>query len=176
MKIIGVHIKQRSGKSVIRLPGYKVMSFQDLPKQMTSLATGIPIERMDNEEVFNSYLSEEWSYIREERFVSPLEGVSRKPVRYHLSAKNITEKIYNMGRDIHSDFWVNMFFANVRENTIITFNFPNELMSLKDRGYPVILLEIDKTRSILDDVRSRFDYTCNSVPLLEKFIKETEKK
>lgn len=87
---------------------------------------------------------DEWSYIREERFITR-QGVEIKPVKYHLSPKMVSKKIYHLMKTIHSNFWIN-FVINLAIDSLKSFdveykgiiitdiNYPGEFTYLKDRG------------------------------------------
>jgi hypothetical protein len=170
--IIAVYAKGQTPLSESSLPkGFVIKSFIDTPKEFVSILTGIPTEKLADNEILNSYLGDDWSYIREERFAGA-GGVSRKPVKYYNSPKIILAKIYELGREIHSDTWVNSLLRTYSEpqKWIVYVMYPNEFTRLRDIGAKTIFLDIPG-RGMLDSSKSQFDFVVKNHDELVNKIK-----
>jgi hypothetical protein len=176
--ILAIHIKTAGPLEKhlegITLPvGWEVHSFLGTAKEFTSLATGIPSEKFADQEFMNSYLGGEWSYLREERFVEG-KNVSRKPVRYYISPKMILTKMYELGREIHSNFWVNALLHKYdsKKKWIILLMYPNEFAAVKELGAHTIFYEPAPGRGMLDAIRNQFDQSFNTAESFKRAVRE----
>jgi hypothetical protein len=174
--IIAVYAKGHTPLTEAMIPpGFTLRSFIDIPKEFVSSLTGIPPEMLDDKEVLNSYLGDEWSYIREERFTGA-DGVTKKPVKYYNSPKIILAKIYELGREIHSNTWINALTRTYYNNSkwIVYVTYPNEFTALKDMGAKSIFFDI-QGRGMLDSSKSLFDTVVRSQDDLIKTINNLAK-
>lgn len=88
---------------------WELKKFAGLLKKWAAEALQVPVEMMEKDEFKRSYLSEEWSYIIEQRFQG---SPTPQPVKYHLQPRTILQKLgTEVGRSIHANFWVNALFA-----------------------------------------------------------------
>lgn len=105
--------------------------YDDAIMEWTQQATGLTPNLTEDPKIMDSYLPEQWSYIRNERFVNGGD-VTIQPVKYHTTPRQILERIRFMGREIHSQFWVNLMFARWPESyddkpwLIPDVTYPNE--------------------------------------------------
>jgi len=91
----------------------------------------------DSPAEMKTFLGREWSYVREEKF-NENGVITIRPVRYHLTPKQIFTRLKYEMRTIHSDIWVNAFFKNLRPNVIVPVLYPNEADAITDRGGIII--------------------------------------
>lgn len=162
--IVAVYVKTNgSPEKVVEnmtLPSdWEVRSFIDTAKLFTARVTGIPSTKFNDSNLMNAYLGAEWSYTREERFVKGGE-VDRKPVRYYLSPKMILTKMYELGREIHSNFWVNALMNEYNPRTsnwIVFMMYPNEFSAVKERKAHTIYYDLSSARGMLDSIKTQFD-------------------
>jgi hypothetical protein len=125
--------------------GYITKTFDDPSVEFLAKVLGVTPQRFRQESFQSAYLGEEWSYVREERFVEKGE-VERKPVRYFLSPKTILKKFRDLARQVHSNFLANALFAdyNPAEKWVITeVQFPNEIDVIREHGG--VIVHIGKT-------------------------------
>ncbi|MCK9429980.1 MAG: hypothetical protein M0R17_08240, partial [Candidatus Omnitrophica bacterium] len=153
---------------------WKIKKFADKLKECVSIITGISRKDLEKIEVKNSTLGEEWiRYGYADTFYRDMDG---KPI---MNNKQCTKEEYlehyktnwqtaykheytvrellqlfgtEVGRQIHSDFWINALFADYKlidhrtmqdpDDSNITYpswiitdlRFPNELKAIEDRG------------------------------------------
>lgn len=176
--IVAIHIKTSGSPEraldTIKIPeGWEVHSFIDSAKLILQSATGIPSERLSNTELMNSYLGKEWSYTKEERFVSKDE-VERKPVRYYLSPKIMLAKIYELGRQVHSDFWVNTLLNKYtpEKKWVVLLVYPNEFAAVKELGAYTIFYDGFSSRGMLDSIKNQFDQCVNNHDAFEVLLQQ----
>jgi hypothetical protein len=177
--IVAVYVKTNGSpeKAIeeMSLPsGWEVRSFIDTAKLFTARVTGVPTSKFDDSNLMNAYLGPEWSYIREERFVRGGE-VDRKPVTYYLSPKTILSKMYELGREIHSNFWVNALLNEYdprTSNWIVFMMYPNEFAAVKDLKADTIFYELSSAKGMLDSIKSQFDVIVKSQQEFEKTLLE----
>lgn len=116
-----------------------VRRYDDAIMEWTERATGLTPNLTADPKIMDSYLPEEWSYIRNERFVDG-SNVTIQPVKYHTTPRQIMERIRYMGREIHSQFWVNLMFAHWPESyknepwLITDLTYPNEADGIIENG------------------------------------------
>lgn len=116
-----------------------IKRFDDAILQWAQQAIGFRLTDMMDPKLLDSYLSETWSYIRNERFVKGGD-VSIQPVKYHTTPRQIIERIRFMGREIHSQFWVNLMFAywphsyGTKPWLITDVTYPNEADGIIENG------------------------------------------
>lgn len=118
IRLIGISGRIGSGKDTIgkmiqefTKPSWEIQKFAEELKIWAARALGIPRSDLEKEEVKKAYLGEEWSYIRQERFVEAGE-VSIRPVKYYLTYRGFMLKLgTDVARSIHSNFWVNILFS-----------------------------------------------------------------
>jgi hypothetical protein len=174
--IIAVYAKGHTPLNEAMIPkGFVIRSFIDIPREIVSSLTGIPPELLEDTQVLNSYLGDEWSYIREERFTGA-EGVTKKPVKYYNSPKIILTKVYELGREIHSNAWVNALTRSYSPNQkwIVYVTYPNEFTALKDMGAKSIFFDT-QGRGMLDSSKSLFDTVVRTQDDLVKAINNLAK-
>lgn len=143
LHLIGISGRPDSGKTSTAeiitslYPKFETKKFTGYIEEITCHITGIPVEDLEKEEVKNSYLPAEWSYIREERFVDH-SGINRKPVRYYLTPAAIMKRLdIEVCRQVHSNFLVNALFVNYRPEDYWVIKdvwFPAEAEAIKDKG------------------------------------------
>lgn len=152
----------------------KVMNFHianyDAPILETlKYVTGVD-EKIQNSEEMEVYLGNEWSYVREEKFMDD-GAVVFKPVRYYLTPKQILTKLrYNM-RDIHPDFWVNAFYHNKNHiapvgtlGVVVGVKYPNEADGVIDHGGTVIRVNNPHYRGVVTKDNLFMDtYPCDHI-------------
>lgn len=153
---------------------WEIRKFAGKLKQVASLLTGIPIEKFEDQEFKNTYLSDEWR----------IHGLPLK-VREFLQLLGT-----NALRDcLHPNTWVNALFADYHcvpadrapggwdcDNWIITdVRFPNEAKAIKDRGGIIIRIDRPGTKPINSHVSEtflddwKFDYKVANVSDLVSF-------
>jgi hypothetical protein len=180
--LLGVSAKIGSGKDTFfeilqkkTNNAYENKKFAGKLKQIASIITGIPVEKFEDQDFKNTFLSDEWSYTQKEDFVSFDDCVSKKmTVRYFLQ-KLGTEA---MRDNLHTNVWVNALFSNYKpkyskyifdldmlsfEEMIVKRNnfeyhaswcitdvrFPNEFDSIKSRNG--ILIRINRPGIVQND-------------------------
>lgn len=125
--------------------------FDALIIKWTSEALGIPVEKLEDETILNSYLDKNWSYMRNERFIDNKKGIDRQPVQYHTTPGQVMDKIRYLGREIHANFWINALFDGPWKEEpwiVIDVNYPNEADAILERGGK--LYRVDHTPSPLE--------------------------
>lgn len=169
VKLIGISAQSpidriRASEHVSKVLGYELLDY-DMPMLETlNFATGIGKATAEEME---AYLGREWSYVREEKFMEN-GAVTFKPVRYHLTPKQILTKLrYNM-RDIHPDFWVNTFYKNEYFNPsvggVIPVRYPNEADGVIDHGGVMIRINNSYNRGVVTRENLLMDeYTCDYI-------------
>lgn len=116
-----------------------IKRFDDAILQWAQQAIGFRLTDMMDPKLLDSYLPETWSYIRNERFVKGGD-VSIQPVKYHTTPRQIIERIRFMGREIHSQFWVNLMFAywpdsyGMKPWLVTDITYPNEADGIIENG------------------------------------------
>lgn len=117
--------------------GYFLADFDQPIYNLLQEATGLDPHDISRE-TMGAYLGREWSYVREEKFSEEGKIVFR-PVRYHLTPKQIFNKLKYDMRDIHPDFWVNIFFRlYCPPEMVAPIQYPNQADAILDRGGIVI--------------------------------------
>ncbi len=139
IRLIGLSGKLQSGKDTVAgiiqdlMPGYWITKrFAGKLKQMTSLATGIPVEDLENIAVKNSSLGPEWNDMTVRTFLQKLGTEAARDV-------------------IHPNFWLNALMADwvpdlqymnsprYPNNWIVTdVRFENEARLIQEKGGIVI--------------------------------------
>lgn len=119
-----------------------VKRYRDEIRKITARALGVNVEQMEDEKFIKSYMGDEWSYIRNERFVEN-EEINIRPMKYHITPEHIFKRIQYLGREIHSNFWVNMLFASAypdepRTWLVTDVIFPNEVDGIIERDGIVV--------------------------------------
>jgi len=141
--------------------GYFLADFDEPIYNLLEEATGLSKD-MVTPETMGAYLGREWSYVREEKFTE--EGkITFRPVRYHLTPKQIFNKLKYDLRDVHPDFWVNTFFRlYCPPFTVIPVRYPNQADGIIDRGGIVIRIDnSSKTAPVLREDALMDGYTCS---------------
>jgi hypothetical protein len=119
---------------------WEIKKYAGKLKEIASLLTGIPVQKFEDQEFKNTYLSEEW--------------------RVHGLPMRVREFLQYLGTNalrncLHQNTWVNALFADYKcvpadrapkgwdcNNWIITdVRFPNEAKAIKDRGGIVIRVD-----------------------------------
>lgn len=180
--IVGVYVKTNgSPEKVIEgmiLPaGWETRSFIDTAKLFTARVTGIPTNKLNDNTLINAYLGHEWSYKREERFVTGGE-VDRRPVTYHLSPKMILTKMYELGREIHSNFWVNALMSEYDPRTskwIVFMMYPNEFAAVTERKGFTVFYDLSSSRGMLDSIKTQFDVVVKTQEDFEEVLRDKVK-
>lgn len=114
--------------------GYFLADFDQPIYNLLEDATGITPEDAGKTDMMNAYLGREWSYVREEKF-SEEGNIVFKPVRYYLTAKQIFNKLKYDLRNIHPDFWVNIFFKMYCPPfTVLPVRYPNQADAIQANG------------------------------------------
>ena len=132
-----------------------------------------------------AYLGREWSYVREEKFTED-ENIVFRPVRYHLTPKQIFNKLKYDMRDIHPDFWVNTFFRiYCPPFMVVPVRYPSQADALLQRGGIVIRINNSSNTAPVTREDALMDgYTCthvfdvdnhNMIQVIENFICQEEK-
>ena len=165
-KLIGLHINSDDDFSLldrIKKDKWLIQTFEEGVNEFIASVLGIEPELLKDRTVLNSYLGEEWSYIREERFV----GQGTKPVRYFLSPKVIKAKLIESFLRIHSRFLINMTLKNRpnehEKDLILLITTPDELMAVKEAGGFTIFyrpVSMKGQGPVLSRIRNKFDRTC----------------
>jgi len=127
-----------SFKPMRRVSDFSVRKFATKLKQVASIILNVPVEKFEDREFKNEYLSKEWDYFGGE--------VSKK--------MTVREFLQKLGTDavrfgFHEDTWVNALMADYKlsllfgyPNWIITdTRFPNEAKAIKDKGGVCIKIE-----------------------------------
>lgn len=165
---------------------WKVVKFADKLKECVSIVTGISREDLEKEEVKNSTLGAEWirygyadSFYRDKngnpimnnKQCSKEEYIEYYKINWQTAYKHeytVRELLQlfgtEVGRQIHSDFWVNALFSDYKHlatnwdcdgNETIGYEpawiitdvrFPNELKAIKDRGGITIRINRNETK------------------------------
>lgn len=124
---------------------WEIRKFAGKLKQVASLLTGIPIEKFEDQEFKNTYLSDEW--------------------RIHGLPLKVREFLQLLGTNalrqcLHPNTWVNALFADYNptlDNWIITdVRFPNEAKAIKERGGMIIRIDRPGTKPINGHVSETF--------------------
>ena len=129
-------------------PTFIVKRYRDEIEKFAARVIGFTEEQMRDTKLMASYLGEEWSYTRNERFVDPKEGVLLRPVKYHITPAQVVQRIMYLGREIHSQFWVNALYASWDADVtlphwvVIDCLYPNEADAIVDREG--ILVRVDR--------------------------------
>jgi hypothetical protein len=163
IRLIGISGKIASGKDTIAEMiqynqwhpdtenGWQVVKFADELKLWVARALGLTREQLEDPQIKNTYLGDEWSYVREERRIIAGE-VDMVPIRYYLNPRLILQKLgTEVGRSIHSNFWINVLFAKWQMNSrwIITdVRFINEAMAVLDKGGILIRVNRDDVKRL----------------------------
>lgn len=188
---------------------WQIKKFAGKLKECISIITDISLEDLEKEDVKNSYLHDEWNKIA---ILHDHNGVSlNKEVTKHLSVRELLQKLgTNVCREIHPNFWVNALFNDYVKPTwdtiydgkviiskdelpkwIITdLRFPNEYISVKERGGITIRIERLNTTSqnrhtyvnnqqrthpsetALDN--TKFDYTIDNNGTIEELVEKVK--
>lgn len=185
MKLIGINATHSIDAGIVGRMLEDVLQTQRYDQAIRNIAKtslGLTDKQMDDHRVMNAYLPSHWSYIREERFV---EGgkVELKPVQYHLTPAKVMQKIQALGREIHSQFWVNTLFtkfdAEYSNWCVNDVTFPNEANAIVERGGTIFkLVRLEKSEQ--KDYLQRYPHiqktfvidTGNSLDVAVKFIRE----
>jgi hypothetical protein len=109
---------------------WEIKKYAGKLKEIASLLTGIPVQKFEDQEFKNTYLSEEW--------------------RVHGLPMKVREFLQYLGTNalrncLHQNTWINALFADYTptHNWIITdVRFPNEAKAIKDRGG--IIIRVDR--------------------------------
>jgi hypothetical protein len=120
---------------------WEIKKYAGKLKEIASLLTGIPVQKFEDREFKNTYLSKEW--------------------RVHGLPMRVREFLQYLGTNalrncLHQNTWVNALFADYKcvpadrapkgwdcDNWIITdVRFPNEAKAIKDRGG--IIIRVDR--------------------------------
>jgi len=162
--------------SINKYATWRIKMFAGKLKEICSLLTGIPVEDFEKEEVKNQKLPDCWkryhvilegktikttaSWIKaqEQRALyilsQPDEIVPVTIVEFQPTVRWLLQHVgTNAMRDvIHENIWLNALFADYKKSEttwIITdVRFPNELLSIKDRGGITIRINRPKDRQI----------------------------
>ena len=143
----------------VNTSSWQIKKFAGKLKECISIITGIPIKDLEKEEVKNSNLPEEWNIYKYkasngEYFAFGTKGEYNTDYDIQaISIRTLLQKFgTEVGRQIHSDFWVNALFADYKlidhrtmqdpDDSNITYpswiitdlRFPNELKAIEDRG------------------------------------------
>lgn len=180
--IVAVYVKtnghpEKVVEGMILPDGWEVRSFIDTAKLFTARVTGVPTNKFNDSVLMNAYLGNEWSYKREERFVSGGD-VSRQPVRYHLSPKMVLTKMYELGREIHSNFWVNALLNEYDPKTskwVVFMMYPNEFAAVKENNAFTIFYDLSATRGMLDSIKNQFDVVVKTQEDFEEVLRDKVK-
>lgn len=170
--------------------GWEIKKFAGKLKVITSLLTGIPIEKLEDQDFKKTYLGHEWdtySIIREggTRKVAT-QAKPHKPdsvwlrdginvqVQNRMTVREFLQQLGTEGlrNGLHEDVWVNALFADYTDDLdwIITdCRFHNEAKAVKDRGGVVIRINrpgisavnAHPSETSMDDWTS-FDYVINN--------------
>jgi hypothetical protein len=165
---------------------WQIVKFADKLKECVSIVTGISREDLEKEEVKNSTLGAEWirygyanSFYRDKdgnpimnnKQCSKEEYIEYYKINWQTAYKHeytVRELLQlfgtEVGRQIHSDFWVNALFSDYKHlatnwdcdgNETIGYEpawiitdvrFPNELKAIKDRGGITIRINRNETK------------------------------
>lgn len=147
-------------RHTVEFSKWKNVKFADPLKEICSILTGIPRPDFEKPEVKNSYLCEDWDYIK--------DGVIHQMTVRELMQIAGTEALRT---HLHPNTWVNAVFANYTEqsNWIISdTRFINELEAIKNRGGITIRVNRDENISMNDHISEHalddadFDYIINN--------------
>lgn len=167
VKLIGISAqspidRMRAAEHVAKMLNYELLDYDTPMLETLNFATGVS---NSSSEEMDAYLGREWSYVREEKFMED-GAVIFKPVRYHLTPKQIFTKLkYNM-RDIHPDFWVNAFYTNKyfipALGGVIPVRYPNEADGVVDHGGIMIRINNLHNRNVVTKENLLMDnYGCD---------------
>lgn len=166
IKIIGISSQSpldriNASRYIASKLNYTIGDFDAPIYKFLEEVTGINASSI-NEDIMSIYLGREWSYVREEKFNSS-DGIVFKPVRYHLTPKQIFTKLKYDMRDIHSDFWVNVFFMRYcPEYCVIPVRYPNQADAIIQRdGIVIRINNLFSNITILKEDTIMDGYTCN---------------
>lgn len=136
-----LHIEQELAKQGF---SYKVVRYTDLICSIVEQVTGI----RPTDSLGNTFLGKEWDYIRNERFVDSKGEVNISPVTYHLTPTHIYSRMLFLGREIHSNFWVNALMRHFRLRpegsppwVVTNVTYPNEADGIVNNGGITIRLD-----------------------------------
>lgn len=140
-----LHIEQEIVKQV---SSYKLVRYTDMICSIVEQVTGTkPTSTLGN-----TFLGKEWDYVRNERFVDNGE-VNISPVTYHLTPMHIYSRMLFLGREIHSNFWVNALMRQFRLRpegsppwVVTNVNYPNEADGIINNGGVTIRLDRKQSR------------------------------
>jgi hypothetical protein len=118
---------------VSQLTRYPIMKTDEIIYEFMHRILGIDFDESN----MKTFLGREWSFVREEKF-NENGVITIKPVRYHLTPKQIFTRLKYEMRAIHSDIWVNAFFKHVKPNVVIPVLYPNEADAIIERGGIII--------------------------------------
>lgn len=142
-------------------PNYwAIKKFAGKLKTIASLLTGVPEEKFEDQEFKNSYMSDDWQYLKQmyECDENNQDGYSMMPMTYREFLQKLGTDAIRKG--LHTNTWVNALFADyvptvrkvqiddvderVKEmpNWIITdTRFPNEYKAVKNREGLIIKVD-----------------------------------
>ena len=134
-KLIGLSFQV--GEDALNVPLVTTLEhrYRALMEKWLMDVTGMTYAQITDDKTMDSYLGPEWSYVRMERFIGK-EGVDSKGVQYHTSPRKLMDRIMYLGREIHSNFWINALFSvpQLEDWIISDVNYPNEGDAILERG------------------------------------------